>query len=105
MTVQGVFFKECEHSRVNVVVEKRGPHHAKKVCADCGKFIAWMPSPETLAQRVKNTEILTALAKIELPEWERNFVRDLAKTRNISPKQQSMLWRLETIYLKGNVAP
>jgi hypothetical protein len=79
-------------------------HHAKEVCADCGIFIRWLPKPETVERQKQNAEILTALAKKPLPEWEREFVRTLATHKNISPKQQKILLQLKDTYLKGILA-
>jgi|SoimicMinimDraft_4_1059732.scaffolds.fasta_scaffold02603_2 hypothetical protein len=97
---QGAFFQECTHPHKIVVAEKRGPHTAKLVCKHCKKFFQWVPSAENVQQRKENTEILTALAKLELPAWEREFVRTLVTHRNISPKQQTKLLELRDIYLK-----
>ena len=99
---QGAFFQECPHLHKIVVPEKRGPHSAKLVCKHCGKFFQWVPSAENLQQRKENTEILTAMSKLELPAWERQFVRTLGAQRNISPKQQKKLLELRDTYLKGN---
>jgi len=98
---QGTLFTECSHPTRKVVHEKRGgPHYARLVCAKCEKFIAWLPSPETQARRENNFRILTALAKLEqLTDWERQFVRDLASHKNISPKQQALLLQLRDKYL------
>jgi hypothetical protein len=99
--IQGAFFQDCQHPIKVVVAERRGPHHAKLICKDCRKFISWVPKPETLQQRKENQEILTSLSKLELPSWERQFVRQLSTLRNISPKQQTKLFELKEIYLKG----
>ena len=65
----------------------------------------WMPKPETVERHRLNAIILSALAKIpNLGEWERNFVRDMASHKNISPKQQAMLLKLEETHLKGGAA-
>lgn len=97
--IQGAFFGDCPHPHKIVVPEKRGPHVAKLICRDCKKFFSWVPKPETVERRAKNAEILTALAKLELPAWERQFVRDLVTHKNISPRQQAKLDELRDVYL------
>jgi hypothetical protein len=96
---QGAFFQECPHPHIIVVAEKRGPHTAKRICKDCRKFFGWVPSAENVLQRKENEEILTALAKLVLPAWERQFVRTLVTHKNISPKQQAKLLELRDTYL------
>jgi hypothetical protein len=98
--IQGAFFQDCPHPTKIVVAEKRGPHHAKLICKDCRKFMGWIPKPETVQQQKENQDILTALSKLELPAWERQFVRLLSSHKNISPKQQTKLFELRDIYLK-----
>ena len=97
---QGAFFGDCPHPHKIVVAEKRGPHSAKLICKDCRKFFQWVPSAENLQQRKENTEILTALAKLTLPSWERQFIRQLSTVRSLSPKQQKKLLEIRDIYLK-----
>lgn len=97
---QGTLFTECSHTNKTVIPEKRGPHHARTVCADCKKFLGWVPSPDTLRRRLENSLILTRLAKLEhLDSWERQFVRDVATHKKMSPKQQALLLQLRDKYL------
>lgn len=80
-------------------------HHAKLVCSQCGKFLGWLPKPETVKRRHDNAAILTALALIpNLPPWERQFIRDLASHKNISPRQQAKLLSLRDSLLGKEVA-
>jgi hypothetical protein len=95
---------ECDHRHTIVVPERRGPHHAKLVCSDCRRFLKWIPSPENIRQQQENEKILTALAKLNLPEWERKFVRDLVTHKRLSPKQQKKLLELRDLLLKGDSA-
>jgi hypothetical protein len=96
VTEQGRLFSDCSHPQKAIVPEKRGPHHAKQICAKCGKFLGWIAKPETIKRQAENAAILTALSKLTtLHEWERNFVRQLASSRHISPKQQKLLLDLE----------
>ena len=98
---QGFLFEECPHPGVIVVPEKRGPHHAKKVCIKCRKFLGWVTSPENIEKQERNAEILTALAKLpQLDSWSREFVRTLGSQKHLSPKQQRKLDELRDIYLE-----
>lgn len=99
--IQGTLFSDCPHAHKIVVPEKRGPHHAKLICKDCRKFFGWIAKPETVQRQKDNAEILTALSKMEnLPPWERQFVRDLSSTKNVSPKQQTKLDQIRDAFLR-----
>jgi hypothetical protein len=97
---QGTLFGECSHQKMSMVKTTAGPHYAKLVCFECGKFLRWMPKPETIEQQKENAAILTALSKLPyLPPWERQFVLDLATHKNISPKQRAKLLELRDLLL------
>ena len=98
---QGTLFQgECPHQHIIVVAEKRGPHHAKRLCKHCRKFMGWVPKPETVMQRAENERILTALSKLkELPSWERQFVRQISALKHLSPKQQEKLLQIRDLHL------
>lgn len=104
MIEQGTLFRECSHPHPHAVSQKSGPHYAKLVCSDCGKFLRWLPSPETIKRKQENDLILTALSKLpNLPPWERQFVRDLVTHKHMSPKQQAKLLEVRDKFLgKGN---
>ena len=98
---QATFFGECTHDRVYTLPADKGPHYAKKVCAECGKFLGWVPKPETLERKERNAKIVTELSKVDaLPPLERNFIRSLATQRNISPKQETILLELRDLFLR-----
>lgn len=83
----------CDHQSVTVVLTPQGPHHSKEVCATCGKFIRWLPKPETLErnkQTMRNIEFLSD--RKSLNDWERTFL-DSIKTvaPKLSPKQLDKL--------------
>lgn len=72
--IQGAFWGECTHPHKVIVADKRGPHHAKLICKHCKKFFGWIPKPENVQRQRENSEILTALSKIDkLPPWERQL--------------------------------
>jgi hypothetical protein len=98
---QTTFFGECSHSHVTVIPEKRGPHYARKICADCHRFLGWIPKPETIIRQQENQRILTELSKLpNLTDWEREFIRDVTTHKNLSPKQQEKILLLMEKYLK-----
>ena len=102
--IQGTLFGECLHRRTIVITEKRGPQHAKEVCADCRKFLGWLPKPETVQRRKDNDEILSALSKLDdLTGWEREFIRSVVTHKNISPKQQNTIYVLRDKYFAGGL--
>jgi hypothetical protein len=96
---QGAFFGDCPHPRAEVVMEKRGTHYARRVCSDCRKFLGWIPHPDNVRKNEENAKILTALSKMTLPAWEREFIRTLSTARQISPKQQAKLLEIKEMYL------
>lgn len=100
-----LFEADCPHEVVEEIFLPSGPHYAKQVCRECRKFLRWSPKPETIHRREENKAILTALAKRELPEWERCFVRELARCRDLSPRQQAKLLSLRDIILGKDFAP
>ena len=99
MIEQGAFFGECLHPVQEIILETKGPHHSREICSSCRRFIRWIPSEETIKKRARNREMLAALSKLaHLTEWERQFIRDLSSTKNISPKQQVMLDNMRDKY-------
>lgn len=101
VALQQNLFGGCNHDQIDEVVFTAGkhPHYGKRECHDCHKFLGWIPKPETVARQLRNNEILTALSKMTLPPWERQFIRDLASHKNLSPRQQAKLLELEEFYL------
>jgi hypothetical protein len=98
---QGTLFGECSHPHRVIVPEKRGPHFAKQLCVDCKRFLGWVAKPETIARRQKIDHTLSELAKVEqLSEWERQFIRDAANHRHLSPKQDRCLRDIRDRHLK-----
>lgn len=39
--------RRCGSGRTSVVLCEGGPHHARESCADCGKFVRFIPHPMT----------------------------------------------------------
>lgn len=102
--IQGTFFNECQHAHTVVTKEQHGPHYARETCSDCRKFVRWVPKPETILQKQKNAEILTALSKLDdLNGWERQFIRDVVTHKNLSKKQQEQIFLLRDKYFAGGL--
>jgi hypothetical protein len=103
---QGTLFaSECPHDIAEEIILHSGPHYGKQVCHKCRKFLRWVPKPETIERREEDKAILTALAKLKLPEWERCFVRELACSKNLSPRQREKLLSLRDIHLGKDFSP
>lgn len=93
---------ECPHLRTNIVPTPETIHHAKECCADCGRFLRWLPKPETIERAVQNQDRLRQLEAVRerLTDWERSFILSLQKQGlKFSPKQQEILDRLFRAYL------
>jgi hypothetical protein len=93
----------CRHDAT--CVEQMPPgrtHHAAEICAVCGRFIRWLPKPETLHARRLNAFRLARLAMHEgLTSWEREFLASISHQTRLSPKQQALVARLVRHYLEG----
>jgi hypothetical protein len=77
-------------------------HHAKVICALCGRFIRWIEKPETIERRTRNAYTLARLGMCDgLSDWERAFVASISKCRTLSPKQQAVVDRLAAQYLSN----
>jgi hypothetical protein len=67
------------------VADGTGPHGQKLVCAECEKFIRWLP---------KNTEppahVDTTRYHHRCTEWELKFLVSIAKQKTLSPKQSEL---------------
>lgn len=93
---------DCPHLRTNIIPTPETIHHAKECCADCGRFLRWLPKPETLERVKQNQEHLRQLelARERLTEWECSFILSLQKKGlKFSPKQQEILDRLVKTHL------
>jgi hypothetical protein len=85
---------ECWHKEVVFFPTPELIHHGKEICRACGKFVRWVPKPETLQRRSENAERLAKLRKRkDLTVWERSFLLSLEKNglEHLSPRQQEVL--------------
>lgn len=76
-----------------------GPHHAKEVCDLCGRFVRWLPKPETLARVAEVQAHVEWLKTKEVTKWEQSFLFTLEKKGfKLSPKQQVIFDRMIETY-------
>jgi hypothetical protein len=95
----------CRHSTTRVEVMPQGyTHHAREVCAKCGRFVRWLPRPETIERARLNAFRLARLAmRPDLTGWERQFIRSVGEKKHLSPRQEALIARLVENYLsEGN---
>jgi hypothetical protein len=77
-------------------------HYARLSCAICGRFLRWLPRPETIERQRVSAFRLARLAMCSLlSDWERSFVRDVSRLRKLSPKQQAVIDQLYAECLEG----
>jgi len=99
-------YSPCAHTVTRVERMDAGHiHHAREVCAVCGRFIRWLPKPETVERRRSNAIKLGKLTSCAgLDAWQRNFVRDIWQQQCLSPRQQCKLDEIAATHLKEDVA-
>jgi hypothetical protein len=82
----------CEHLRTKSILTPEGPHYAKSICEDCGRFVRWEPKPETIERHIRNAELISALKQKPLSDWEKEFLLSLEKWGpHLTPNQQNRL--------------
>ena len=93
----------CRHNTTRVELMLQGhTHYGKEICAVCGRFIRWLPQPETIERRTLNAFKLARLAmRPDLTGWERKFIGSVGEKKHPSSKQQRVLSELFTRYLEG----
>jgi hypothetical protein len=98
-------YSVCAHSATVIERMPEGHiHYAAESCADCGKFIRWLPRPENLERQRLNGVRLAKLAKCDrLTSWERHFIRDVSPRKKLSPRQQAIVDDLAATYLEEAV--
>jgi hypothetical protein len=97
------FTQACTHS---VTRTERLPgchrHYARLTCALCGRFLRWLPKPETVERQKLNAFRLARLGMCEgLSVWERGFVRSVSEKKHLSPKQLEIIAELVAKHLEA----
>lgn len=83
---------DCDHGNVIFTATPELTHHGKETCLDCGKFLRWVPKPETLERDKENARKIELLKTKSMGDWEKGFLLSLEKQgRHFSPKQQDKL--------------
>jgi len=83
----------CEHLAPRYEAMPHGSiHHAKIVCAACGKYMGWQPKPETVVRRIETERKIAAVGSKLLSSWEKAFIESIKKLDGkLSPRQQATL--------------
>ena len=77
-------------------------HYARLTCAVCGRFLRWLPRPETIErERIDSFRLAKLSMHPGLSDWERRFVGDVLKLAKLSPRQQVLVERLCREYLEA----
>jgi hypothetical protein len=89
--------RHCHHPRASVVLMPPGnTHYAAARCGRCDIFLQWLPHPETeQKESARAPAIETLLTSDALTDWERGFLRNIQKQKNLSPKQLAALSKIE----------
>jgi hypothetical protein len=86
----------CEHVNVRFTLTPELKHHGREDCADCGRFLRWVPKPQTIERNKENARRIEFLGNAQLNMWEKQFVLTVRKQGSrLSPKQQT---KLDEIY-------
>jgi hypothetical protein len=95
----------CKHRTTRVEEMPPGSaHRVREVCATCGCWLRWLPSPANVERRTLNSFKLGRLGMCEgLSKWERRFVGDVLKLAKLSPRQQVLVERLCREYLEAKM--
>ena len=90
----------CDHTEIKFVPTPELTHYGKHLCASCGKFIGWVPKPETIEKAKENAGKIAFLKTKPLGDWEKGFLLSLEKqgVRHFSPKQQLKLDEIHRRY-------
>lgn len=91
----------CQHDQPIFTPTPELSHYGKETCAVCGRFIRWMPKPETVERQTRQAAAIVALRSMaSLSEWERSFIGTLDEQGpKISPKQAVILDKLISRFL------
>lgn len=74
----------CHCQRVTVEPTPGGPHHAKELCADCRRFLRWVPKPG--AERIRRPAGHRDLVE----KFSRGFCQFCRRTEGVLPPGQTL---------------
>jgi hypothetical protein len=92
----------CEHSETRIEILAPGSvHFGKEICRNCDRVLRWLPKPATIEHRRFNAlHIARLLVSGGLSEWERNFLKNIAPLKKLSPRQQACLDKIYAEHLE-----
>lgn len=81
--------KSCQHTNTKDILMPDGyVHYGKKVCADCNKFITWIPNPANVQLRLeRRAQIDKLINDCALSEWEKQFCESVKTSKFLTEKQ------------------
>jgi hypothetical protein len=94
-------YPHCAHQATRIeVMPASFPHHAKKACSVCGRFVRWLPKPSNVeARRERAARIAKLGICAHLTSLERKFIGSVAPLRKHSPTQIAIIDRMAGTYL------
>ncbi len=92
----------CSHEKVKFTPTPQLTHHGREDCELCGRFVRWVPKPETLERQQRNGSRIVALRNDpRLSEWEKGFIATLdGQGPKLSPRQQDKLDAIFSKYVR-----
>jgi hypothetical protein len=86
----------CGYPKASVVLMPGARHYAAARCGRCDTFLQWLPQPDAQHQQSSRADSIERhLTSNALTEWERGFLTNIQKQKNLSPKQLAMLSKIE----------
>lgn len=80
----------CTHTATDIRLMPPGnTHYAKEECVTCGRFIKWLPHPETIKRQEEYARRVKLLQSNPQDEWTKAFLETFPKKP--SPKQAEIL--------------
>lgn len=94
---------ECLHNSRIKIDGPFGPHEAKMVCSECGKFVEWIPKDKTIRAYMQRQEAIFLLLRGKLDGFEKSFLSSIGKVTKLSPKQELVYQRIKDKYFPKKV--
>lgn len=81
--------KYCQSDNLISKTHLSGKHWGEVKCEDCERHLQWLPDPAITASFEARQQLIDqALASGRVTGWENLFLRNIRKTRTLSPKRQ-----------------